>query len=111
MNSLVAIWRRSVSAAGLTATAVVLALATPYAADNARGIIEEVQRRTDTMSQQYEGLLQVVDAKGRVADKRWTFERLGSHGRSRSVLRFTSPAEVKGVALLIVDHSDRASDQ
>ena len=111
MNSLVAMWRRPVSAAGLTATSVILALATPYAADNARRIIEEVQRRTDTMSQQYEGLLQVVDAKGRVADKRWTFERLGSHGRSRSVLRFTSPAEVKGVALLIVDHADRASDQ
>ena len=61
MNSLVARWRRPVSAAGLTATSVILALATPYAADNARRIIEEVQRRTDTMSQQYEGLLQVVE--------------------------------------------------
>jgi hypothetical protein len=111
MNSPVAKWRLSVSTGGLTATCVVLALGAPYAADNARQIIEEVQRRTDTTSQQYEGLLQVVDAKGKVADKRWTFERLGSHGRSRSVLRFTSPAEVKGVALLIVDHADRASDQ
>jgi hypothetical protein len=27
------------------------------------------------------------------------------------VLRFTAPAEVKGVALLIVNHTDRASDQ
>ena len=37
--------------------------------------------------------------------------RLGSHGRSKSVLRFLAPAEVKGVALLIVNHPDRASDQ
>ena len=34
-----------------------------------------------------------------------------SHGESKSVLRFTAPAEVKGVALLVVNHPDRASDQ
>src|ERR1019366_8423466 len=48
---------------------------------------------------------------GKIADKRWAFERLGSHGNSKAVLRFTAPAEVKGVALLIVNHPDRASDQ
>ena len=71
----------------------------------------EAQRRHETKSQRYEGLLQVLDAKGKVADKRWTFSRLGSHGRSKSVLRFLVPAEVKGVALLVVNHPDRASDQ
>jgi outer membrane lipoprotein-sorting protein len=81
------------------------------AADNARQIVEEVQKRTDARSQRYEGLLQVFDAKGRTSDKRWTFERLGSHGQSKAVLRFTAPAEVKGVALLVVNHPDRASDQ
>jgi hypothetical protein len=80
-------------------------------ADNAREIVAEAQRRTDAASQRYEGLLQVFDAKGKVTDKRWTFERLGSHGDSKSVLRFTAPAEVKGVALLVVNHADRASDQ
>jgi hypothetical protein len=81
------------------------------AADDPRQIVEEWQRRTSVKSQRYEGLLQVVDGKGKVADKRWTFERLGSHGRSRAVLRFTAPAEVRGVALLIVSQPDRASDQ
>jgi outer membrane lipoprotein-sorting protein len=80
-------------------------------ADNARQIVEEAQRRTDAKSQRYEGVLQVFDAKGKVSDKRWTLERLGSHGNSRMVLRFTAPAEVKGVALLVVNHADRASDQ
>ena len=74
-------------------------------------IVDEAQRRTDAKSQRYEGLLQVFDAKGKISDKRWTFERLGSHGQSKSVLRFTAPAEVKGVALLVVNHPDRASDQ
>jgi len=81
------------------------------AADDARQIVEEAQRRTDAKSQRYEGLLQVFDAKGKVSDKRWTFERLGAHGQSKSVLRFTAPAEVKGVALLVYNHPDRASDQ
>ena len=81
------------------------------AADDARQIVEEAQRRTDAKSQRYEGLLQVFDAKGKISDKRWTFERLGSHGDSKAVLRFTAPAEVKGVALLVVNHPDRASDQ
>ena len=81
------------------------------AADNARQIVEEAQKRTDAKSERYEGLLQVFDAKGKVSDKRWTFDRLGSYGNSKAVLRFTAPAEVKGVALLIVNHTDRASDQ
>jgi hypothetical protein len=82
-----------------------------HAADNARQIVEEAQRRTEVKSQRYEGLLQVLDSNGRLADKRWTLQRLGSHGSSRMVLRFTAPPEVKGVALLVVNHPDRASDQ
>ncbi len=87
------------------------ALVALEAADTPRQIVEEAQRRTEVTSQRYEGLLQVFDAKGRVTDKRWTFERLGAHGQSKSVLRFTAPADVKGVALLVVNHPDRASDQ
>jgi len=82
-----------------------------HAADNAREIVQEAQRRTDSRSQRYEGLLKVFDAKGKIADKRWTYDRIGAHGDSKSVLRFTAPAEVKGVALLVVNHPDRASDQ
>ena len=78
---------------------------------DARQIVAEAQRRGESTAQRYEGMLQVFDAKGKIADKRWTFERLGSHGRSKAVLRFSAPPEVKGVALLIVNHPDRASDQ
>lgn len=81
------------------------------AADDARALVAEAQRRADAKSQRYEGLLQVFDSKGSIGDKRWTFERIGSHGQSKAILRFTAPPEVKGVALLIVNHPDRASDQ
>jgi hypothetical protein len=80
-------------------------------AQDARQIIEEVQRRSRSGSERYEGSLQVVNARGKITAKRWIYDRIGSHGNSKAVLRFTAPAEVKGVALLIVNHPDRASDQ
>jgi outer membrane lipoprotein-sorting protein len=80
-------------------------------AQDARQIVHEVQKRSNVQSQRYEGLLQVFNAKGKVSDKRWTLERIGSYGASKMILRFTVPAEVKGVALLVVNHTDRASDQ
>ena len=96
---------------GVVCSAIAGAAVNHAAAEDARTIVEEAQHRTDAKSQRYEGLLQVFDAKGKISDKRWTLERLGSHGDSRMVLRFTAPAEVKGVALLVVNHPDRASDQ
>ena len=68
--------------------AVGMAAALALAAENPRQIIEEVQRRSEATSQRYEGLLQVFDAKGKIADKRWEFVRLGSHGESKAVLRY-----------------------
>lgn len=81
------------------------------AAQDARTIVAESQRRADAKSQRYQGLLQVFDGRKALSDKRWTLARFGSHGHSRIMLRFDSPAEVKGVALLVVNHPDRASDQ
>jgi hypothetical protein len=76
-----------------------------------RQIVEEAQKRTTSQSQRYEGTLQVIDARTKITEKRWQYDRIGSHGASKSVLRFTEPAEVKGVALLVLNHPDRSSDQ
>lgn len=81
------------------------------AGQDARTIIDESQKRTRSTSQKYDGGLQVVDTGGKVTDKRWRSERSGSAGNSKTILRFISPPEVKGVSLLIVNHPDRASDQ
>jgi hypothetical protein len=90
---------------------VVLLMAFPAFGQDPRAIVEESQKRTLTSSQRYEGTLRVIDSKSKITEKRWQFDRIGSHGDSKSVLRFMAPAEVKGVALLIVNHTDRASDQ
>ncbi|HLH40560.1 MAG TPA: outer membrane lipoprotein-sorting protein [Bryobacteraceae bacterium] len=92
------------------ASAALLVAAMAQAQD-ARQIVEEAQKRSESASQRYEGILQVIGAENRIATKRWVFERLGSFGRSKALLRFTAPPEVKGVALLIMNHPDRASDQ
>lgn len=81
------------------------------AAQDARQIVEESQRRARVSSQQYEGVLEVIAANNKVSKKSWQFERLGSFGNSKAIIRFTAPAEVKGVALLVVNHPDRSSDQ
>ncbi len=96
-------------------TAIVMVIvglaASSLCAQDARQIMVESQRRSHAASEHYEGLLQVVDARGKISDKSWQFNRIGSHGNSKAVLRFTAPAEVKGVALLVINHPDRASDQ
>src|SRR5579871_5111491 len=91
--------------------AMAAAIAAPLFAQDARQIMEEVQRRQRSDSQHYEGTLEVIGGGNRIATKRWTYDRLGSFGQSKAMLRFTAPPEVKGVGLLIVNHPDRASDQ
>ncbi|HEV2199870.1 MAG TPA: outer membrane lipoprotein-sorting protein [Bryobacteraceae bacterium] len=78
---------------------------------NPRQIMEEVQRRARSDSQHYEGTLEVIGGGNRIATKRWIYDRLGSFGASKAVLRFVAPPEVKGVGLLILNHPERASDQ
>lgn len=86
-------------------------IGSPLFAQDARTIIAEAQKRSYSSSQRYEGTLEVIGAEHRVATKRWVFERIGSFGDSKALLKFTAPPEVKGVALLIVNHPDKASDQ
>jgi hypothetical protein len=81
------------------------------AAEDGRQIVEESQRRTRANSERYQGVLEVISANSKVVKKSWEYTRIGSFGSSKAVIAFTAPAEVKGVALLIVNHPDRSSDQ
>jgi hypothetical protein len=113
---------RSVPLAGMPARAgqlpapptsafAVLVLLVPMFGQDARQIVQESQRRSRAKSEKYAGFLEVVEMGKKLTEKRWEYERIGSYGDSKSVLRFTAPPEVKGVALLVVNHPDRASDQ
>jgi hypothetical protein len=86
-------------------------LIVPAFAQDARQVIAESQKRGRANSQHYEGVLEVIAANGKAASKSWQSFRLGSYGNSKAIIRFTAPAEVKGVALLVLNHPDRSSDQ
>jgi hypothetical protein len=86
-------------------------LACPLLAQDARQLVAESQRRGRVNSERYEGVLEVTSADSKVTRKSWQQFRLGSYGNSKAVIRFTAPAEVKGVALLVINHPDRSSDQ
>ena len=95
----------------LGAACLGLMLAGSAFAQDARQIVAESQNRSRSKSERYEGSLQVIGSSNKVSLKRWVYDRIGTYGASKAVLRFTAPAEVKGVALLILNHPDRASDQ
>jgi outer membrane lipoprotein-sorting protein len=80
-------------------------------AQDARQIMTEVQNRTQSKSEHYEGSLEVFNTSQKISRKGWAYDRMGVYGNSKSELRFIAPAEVKGVALLVINHPDRASDQ
>ena len=82
----------------------------PAPAQDARQIVAESQKRGRASSQHYEGVLEVTASSGKVTTKSWQSFRIGSYGNSKAVIRFTAPAEVKGVALLVVNHPDRSCE-
>ena len=90
---------------------LLFSLACPLFAQDARQIVQEAQRRGRSNSQRYEGVLEVTSADSKVTRKSWQTWRLGSYGDSKAIIRFTAPAEVKGVALLVINHPERSSDQ
>ena len=95
----------------MSSRAWLLLLAATAFAQDPRQILEESQKRVRSKSERYQGTLEMLDAKGKTRAWRWTFERIGSFGDSKSMLRFLAPPEVKGVALLIVNHPNSASEQ
>ncbi len=95
----------------LSSVFALLAIAQFARSQDARQIMLEVQNRTRSKTEHYEGSLEVTNSSQKISKKRWQYDRLGTYGNSRSALHFVSPAEVNGVALLIVNHPDRASDQ
>jgi hypothetical protein len=93
--------------------AVVIALccsAGAQAAQTAAQIMDEVHRRARSENFRYEGRITTRRANGAKEEKAWLCERLGPPGASKMLLRFLDPADIRGVALLIWNHLEKASD-
>ena len=97
--------------AGLFAALILLGIAPSPAADKALEIMKEVENRALADSQSYEGAIDVIDARGKVLNKSWHFWREGNRGNSKVLVRFDTPAEVRGVGLLTLNHAGRSAEQ
>lgn len=84
-------------------TWLVLGAALVARATDARTIIEAVYRNGATQDASWRAVLEVVDKKGKALRKKFIFRRLGSLGDSKTLVRFTDPAEVRGVGLLSIN--------
>lgn len=93
-------------------TLAALLLLPPLAAADltARDVMEEVQRRSTSRTFRYDGRISVIKAGGEKEEKSWRYERTGPPGNSKVMLRFSAPAEIRGVALLVWNHTGRPAD-
>jgi len=97
----------------MTEKALALALswtASVLAAQTATQIMEEVHRRAHADNFRYDGRITTRKANGSKDQKSWRCERLGEAGSSKMMLRFLDPADIRGVALLVWNHSQKPSE-
>jgi Outer membrane lipoprotein-sorting protein len=88
---------------------VALLVAAAARCQDARQLLMEAQRRALVASVRYEGVALTSNDAGASSEKHWRFERIGPYGESKILIRFLSPAEVEGVAILILNHRDSPS--
>jgi hypothetical protein len=70
---------------------------------DARKIMEGVYKQDTSRDAKWRATLETIDRKGTVRRKNFSFSRLGSFGNSKTLVRFTDPAEVRGVGLLSIN--------
>src|SRR5881628_328465 len=81
------------------------------AEDRALEIMREVERRQVTESQSNSGAIEVIDSKSKVWNKAWLFWREGNRGKSKILIRFIAPPEVRGVGFLTLNRPNGPAEQ
>src|ERR1700680_2693583 len=79
-------------------------------AADARKIMEDVYQQDTSHDATMRANLEVFDKEGQGKKKRFIYRRLGSLGDSKTLVVFTDPKEIRGVALLSINRhgvSDR----
>jgi outer membrane lipoprotein-sorting protein len=85
---------------------VVLCLATAFpvaAAPDARKIMEGVYLQDTSRDMTMRVVLDIYGKDGQGKKKQFVLSRLGSEGDSKTLIRFTSPEDIRGVALLSIN--------
>lgn len=70
---------------------------------DARAIVAAVYSQDKSHDAVFHATLNVFDASGHESHKKFVLERLSTNGGSKTIVRFTEPAEIRGVALLSIN--------
>jgi Outer membrane lipoprotein-sorting protein len=71
---------------------------------DARKIIDGVYEQESSYDTAMRAAFDIFDKDGRKTTKKFMLYRIGSPGDSKTLVRFTDPAEIRGVALLSYNH-------
>jgi hypothetical protein len=73
------------------------------ASPNARKIMEDVYGQDNSRGTFMRASFEVFDKEGHRTKKEFTYRRIGSPGDSKTLVVFTAPEEIRGVALLSIN--------
>jgi len=74
-----------------------------YAQDDAKAIMSRVYDQDTSRDATLRATLEVTDKDGHSVKKKFVISRIGSFGNGKTIVRFTDPAELRGVKLLSVN--------
>jgi hypothetical protein len=98
--------------AALASLALCLALSLPvFGETDAKAVMAGVYQQDTSRDATLRATLEVTDTTGKTARKRFTINRLGSFGNGKVLVRFTEPAEIRGVALLSINQPGQSAQQ
>lgn len=98
--------------AALLPAILILAISSPAAnTPDARKIVEDVLQQDKSHDMTMRAVLDIVDKDGHSLRKKFTLSKIGTAGDSKTLLRFTDPQEIRGVALLSIDQTGTAERQ
>ncbi|MGH9799757.1 MAG: outer membrane lipoprotein-sorting protein, partial [Blastocatellia bacterium] len=80
-------------------------------AQDARNIMDGVYKQDSSRDTIWRARLDVYEKKGTVRSKKFTMRKIGGLGNSKTLIRFTEPAEVRGVGLLSINEHGTADRQ
>ncbi len=78
---------------------------------DARKIMDSVYKQDTSRDTNWRAVMDVYDKKGTMRRKMFIFRKIGGLGNSKTLVRFTEPAEVRGVGLLSINQGGTADRQ
>ena len=111
MSRVRSVTRRAVLAALCVLAAFSAGVLNAQSIVDARKIMEGVQSQNTSHDLTMKADFEIFDKQRKNAKKEFTLMRLQSNGESRTLVAFTSPAEIRGVVLLSVNEKGRPATQ